>query len=454
MSIVLVAFLLVCGCRTVCETIPNEHAPSIRLVNTMADQANITVLLNGKLFAANYPYVLPPQFGYVSAYLDGKPLKTGTRQPLVVLSSTGDTLMHDSITLTEHRNSLFVLGRRGAAFAAKRKIVLFDDELTAPEDNKNKLRFLHGIADLPSLDVYFRTDIQNAQPDFTLDYGDTLNLYRVITMLPGIAITAAGNKSHLIFSNDKLGLFSTAFFITILLRGESNQTGKDPTTEIRVLSDAPLGNSPFQFQTFGARLINATRNRTVSLMPQGPSDGGPRTNLPGQNVVMFDPVDSVTDWAPFNPQTHGVIASVPIHWTFGNLNYPMVIPYYTFDFEGQPNIRYTMVCMDTATLASGNSQLDSMILLDTITHPQAGMGRIRFGNFSPDHVVSFTIDGHLVTMNRRGVVQLDLHPGHYTPTETSTGTVLEITVPDGAPASVFFYPSTTANVLLYSVAKE
>jgi len=454
--LLLILALVQSGCKTVCDSIPTERAPQLRIINAMPDEANVKIYIGDKLVSPAYPYSLPADFGYHDKYADGSFLRIAAKQKLVVLSASADTLIKDSITLNNHRHTLFILGRGLASFASTRKIILFDDELTAPplpDDTISLVRFVHAITDLSSLDVYFSDNVKQGDiPDFTLAYGDTLNFYHRIQSLKALTVTEHNSPAHVIVSFH--GFPVRGFLATILLRGETNQYGMDPLVSVNILSESPIGQSLTDFHTFGVRLVNATRGRTVTLMLKGPGDSLPRTNIQGQQVVMFIPPDSASDWAPFNPKTHGRAAGSPILWIFGNWHYPVVDSFYWFNFGADANVRYSLVAMDTAPLLSGKEQLDSMILTDTIATPPATMGRVRFANFSPDHAVNFTIDSHSVTLKIRDVVVLDIKPGHYTTTETSTGKQLDFTVPAGTPEAVFFYPTTTANALPYSVAKE
>lgn len=444
------------GCKTICESIPTERSPRLRIVNAMPDEAKVMIYLDGKLLNAAYPYVFPADFGYTNHYADDSLFKVATtrsdKKQLVVLSESRDTLIKDSIPFPEARQSLFILGRGKPELASTRKIILFNDELTVPDQNTNLIRFVDALTDLPALDVYFTGDL-STQPAFTLHYGDTMNLYRRVSSFSKLVVTESGHPNHIIFSSSNISL-QTGFFVTILLEGETTQVGMEPLVSEHILSDDPVGRSLIPFYTFGVRSINATRRNTdISLMPAGPLDKGPRNDITGQFVVMNIPRDSVSDWAPFNPTTHGGFPGAPVEWDWSNLVYP-ADTVYLFHYVASADVRYSFILMDTATLASGQEKLDSMTLTDTIAPPASNMGKLRIVNLSPDHTVSFTIGGNQVTLGRRGVTVIDLPPGHYAPTESSTGTTLDITVPAGIPEGLFFFPSTSSSAVPYSVAKE
>jgi hypothetical protein len=453
-SILFLLVLFQSGCKTVCDSIPTERAPKLRIVNAMPDELALKIYIGNRLVNAAYPYDLPADFGYTDKYSDGSFLRIGVRQPLDVLSESQDTLIKDSITLSEHRHTLFILGRGLPALASTRRIILYDDEINQPDPNTNLVRFVHALTDLPALDVYFSSKIKDSTPAFSIKYGDTVNLYRPLAGAKGLTVTAAGDPNHIIFSTS-LPFQSSGFFVTILLRGETKQYGMDPLVSLNILSDISQGGSISAISTLGVRSIIATRGTDyLALMPHGPLDKGPRVDVAGQSILLSIPRDSVTDWAPFNPINHGGGPGVPVSWDFGHFNYPIVDTVFIFNFVASANVRYSFVLLDKATLASGNVSLDTMILTDTIAAPAAGMGRLRIVNFSPDHVVSFTIAGKSVTLSQKGIALIDVPPGHYTPTETSTNTQLDITVPASIPEGVFFFPSISSNPLPYKIAKE
>jgi hypothetical protein len=439
------------GCSQTCN-IPTDRSPSLRIVNAMPDQPAVDILIDGRIVNSMYPYILPGTFGYYGSYADGSLLHTGYKQKLVVLSEARDTLIDTTIALNDHRHTLVLLGKEGRRDLLK--ILLFDDEIDQRLANQNLIRYVDAITDLPAMDVYFQTTFSGHKPDFQLHYGDSLG-YRALNGAPGLTITAAGDTNDIIF-NLPISLQSTfGFFATIILRGEKHPAGSQPIVGTEVLSDQLPGSSIFLIQSFGVRFVNATRTGLLSLLVQGPSDKLPRGNVSGQTPLITVPIDTVSDWAPFNPDYHGITANGRVNWFFATgSNLSNLIPIDSFLYKPYPNIRYTMIAMDQALLGSPQV-LDSMILTDTMQPPAADtLTRLRIVNLSPDHIINVdTGSVKLFSMLRKDVEIVVVHAGSLTlklydaAKPTTLLKTIQLTLPGGVPRTLFFMPDLSSQVV-------
>jgi hypothetical protein len=437
------------SCSQTCN-IPTERSPSLRIVNAMPDQSAVDILIDGRTVDPAYPYQLPALFGYYDTYADGSLLHTGYKQKLVVLSEAQDTLIDTLIALNDHRHTLVLLGKKGRKDLLK--ILLFDDEVDQRIATDNLLRYVDAITDLPALDVYFQSTFSGHKPDLQLHYGDSLG-YDMLNGAAGLTITAAGDTNDVIFTLPYSLQSTSGFFITVVLRGEKHPTGSDPIVGTELLSDQLPGRVFYQVHSFGVRFVNATRGGLLSLEVRGPSDQGPRNNISGQTPILLTPVDTVTDWAPFNPDYHGSTATKPVTWFFAsgnNLNSLSTID--SFQYKPVANVRYTMIAMDQALL--GNAQvLDSMIITDTIPPPASGTARLRIVNLSPDHTITFTLAGKNFSMVRKDVEIIDVPAGVenfpiYDASKPSTALkTIQVSLPGGVPRTLFFMPDLSSQVV-------
>ena len=167
------------------------------------------------------------------------------------------------------------------------------------------------------------------------------------------------------------------------------------------------------------RLVNATRWDSVSLLVKGLRDGGIRTDVPSQSVVLNVHRQIITGYWPLTVLYHGIadfyLSQIP--------NMSTVLPAAHVRDTSGANARYLFVAMDTA--ANGAPMTDAKLLIvpDTLTVPaDNAFGRVRFVDACPDHAVSFTIDGKPITMHQGDVTILDVHRMSYTvPIQDGTG---------------------------------
>jgi hypothetical protein len=433
------------GCEATCEY-PNVQTFSLRLLNAMPDQPKITIFINGKLFKRDFSYVPPSNFGYTSAYEDGTLLPVGTLSLVVTSDAAGtDTLHKGFITPNLHRQTLIVMGRGKKLLASdtsSTKHLLLDDQDVPEDETVVKIRVVHAISDLPPLDIFFRgipTDTASlGKPDLTLAYGQA-SLRISLPSLPGLTVTEAGNPKNVIFSVTT-PFDATGFFITAVLRGSSEPCGIEPVPTPLLLADVEEGKVVIDFSVFTTRLVNATKNTTLSLSATNPppQPQNPRGNIPGQEKVFNIPAGSFSQYFGV-----GAIAFGSTRWYFFR-NFRLDTVFAT-NLVAKPNERWTFV----AYQKPDDTTYYGLTLKDTLVCVPEAYGKVRVVNLSPETgPITVSIDGaapislaqgefRLVGSNSvltSGSKQVTISSGSLTETHT-------LVVPPARPISVYILPS-------------
>lgn len=457
------------SCTPVCDY-PSTRFAKIRPVNAMPDQDKITIWLNGKAFEKDYPYSMPDNFGYFSQYTDGTPLPTGTIRVTVTADAAGkDTLIADTSMIFDlHKQSLIVIGR-AHAFASEpntKKILLLNDELVQPDPTGTLVRFEHAIPDLPALDIYFvpLPLADTARPNATVQYGK-INDYILIRSLRAFTVTEAGNRNNVIVSLSVPAIFDR-FVFTTLIRGRSKPLGLEHVASTVILSDIAPGYLN-NLQTFGVRLMNATRGRDkISLLIQAAQFGDTmRSNYPRQKETVLDvPKDTLLDYLALRPEINANTGSTNATTYFFSTDYPTIAELAdTLDHFRQtaaPDERYTFVAIDTIlNSAHAIGKLDHLILRDTISPPtDPTFNRVRIIHVNPDHPTSLLVKVGNITrsMGFKGVIYIDVPVGSQT-LELNDGTAnktIPITVSSGRPISIYLLPDTDAGIYPVKIFTE
>ena len=433
------------GCLPTCDGLPPARNASVRAINAVTNTSELDVYIDGKLFdRALYQienYTNPP-FGYRNTFIsDGSALVAGVHQLTVVRpGTTPDTLLTESRTLVDQRQSLLYMGRYHGTSAQRTKVLYLLDQVRARDTGKTLARFVDAVSDLDTIDTYFSKYAKVSggalAPDLRIGYGQISDSAGSNTgtgrsphdymLVPrstdGLRVTIKGDTSG---SGSILTIpywfQGSGFLATIITRGESKPIGQEATVSTIVLEDGEqgYGNYTFNNQSYGVRLVNATRWDSVSLLVKGLRDGGIRTDVPSQSVVLNVHRQIITGYWPLTVLYHGIadfyLSQIP--------NMSTVLPAAHVRDTSGANARYLFVAMDTA--ANGAPMTDAKLLIvpDTLTVPaDNAFGRVRFVDACPDHAVSFTIDGKPITMHQGDVTILDVHRMSYTvPIQDGTG---------------------------------
>ncbi len=392
------------GCGSDC-TYPDQRPITVRFINSMVDFPKVSLFINGKLFKSDFPYDPPTTLGYVSTYADGSLLPAGDSVLFVLTSDAAgkDTLIRQFISLDFHIQTVVAMGMGKPILKSDKKTAKFlrlVDNDVPPNPSILQMKFAHAIPDLPSLDIYFKTELVASDVPFaTIKYGEATPRFDVNPDdIKGLTVTEAGNKSNIIIEIPH-SFFQSGFFITILIRGSSKPVGSQPVATPLVLADGRFGNFILDFGTFGVRFVNGMRNQQLSLLTQNmppytsSNAPDPRSNVPGQKPVLDVQSDSITAYFGV-----GVSARGNTNWFFSRDNYNDTI--HSFHHIAKRNERWTMVALETST-----ATVDRVVMQDTMTYPgDTNMARIRIVNLSPDHpTISFTLGGKTVTMAQKDV---------------------------------------------------
>jgi hypothetical protein len=451
------------SCTPECTNIPNESSPRIRAINAMPDQPEVVLYINGHLFNSLNQYTLPLTWGYVSTNEDGTKLAPSSLARMTVLSISRDTLFDTTMVLNPNRHTLIIAGRgykRSIAELNTKLIMLLDDDADVPShsDTISYVRYANAALDLPPLDVYFSSTInKDSLPAFTLPYGSATGYLRVPANVQGLIATEHGNQDNVIFTINKTLLSLKGILATIVFRGDRRPLGIEPTPTILLLSDLN-GREITEINTFGARFVNGMRTQELNLMPKALKvrsqygDTGPRNDLPGENALLNIFPGSVTEYVPFNPDTHGISI-----WYFGSeFSRHDTTHIYSFGPDTcELGKRYTFIALETDLLGSPVALPTHLRLTDSMTSPGKGFGRVRITNLSPDHNISFTIGGKLANMRQKDVLYFDIPAQAGYSLNISDGSVTSTArfdVVEGKPSSVFFLPSQSTTDLPYMTA--
>jgi hypothetical protein len=459
----IVAITLLSSCTPVCDY-PATRLAQIRPVNAMPDQDNITIWLNGKVFQKNYTYDPPNDFGYYTTFADGSPLTIGTMKVTITADAAGkDTLIADtSITFDLHKQSLIIIGRAHSFpwEANSKKIILLNDEIQHQDNNLTFVRFVHAIPDLPALDVFWTPD---SIVDATARYGVPTE-YFMISNLKQLHITEAGNPANVIVDFNSPTAFN-GFVITALIRGRTSPIDHERQASGLFLSDVTYSYIN-NLQTFGIRLMNATRNRSkLSVGIQAASFGDTiRFNYPRQDATVIDiPTSTLSGYLFLRPEYNGntILQNKTTYFFCADHVARPAFPDSLDHFQQTINAdeRYTFVAVDTIRLSKHiDGKLDHLILRDTLS-PSAdpAVNRVRIIHVNPDHESTLvTIGSTTRNMGFKGVTVLDVPVGQTT-LELKDGTAsktIPITVDPGRPISIYLLPDTDAETFPVKIFTE
>ncbi|HET9136800.1 MAG TPA: DUF4397 domain-containing protein [Candidatus Kapabacteria bacterium] len=451
------------SCTPVCDY-PSTRFAQIRPVNAMSDQDNITIWLNGKVFKKSYSYDPPDDFGYYATFADDSPLTTGTMMVTITADEAGkDTLIADTaITFDLHKQSLIIIGRAHTLPGEpnSKKIILLNDEVQSQDNNFTLVRFVHAIPDLPALDIFWTPD---SIVDATARYGVPTE-YFMITNLKQLHITEAGNPANVIVDFNSPTAFN-GFVITALIRGRTQPIDHERQASALFLSDVTFSYIN-NLQTFGIRLMNASRNRPkLSVGIQAASFGDTiRFNYPRQDVTLLDiPNGTLTGYLFLRPEYNGnTIAQNKTTYFFctdhvARPAFPDSLDH--FSQTANPDERYTFVAVDTIPLSKHiDGKLDHLIIRDTLapsTDPL--INRVRIIHVNPDHTSTLvTIGATARNMGFKGVTVLDVPVGQ-TNLELKDGTAIKtipITVGSGRPISIYILPDTDSETFPVKIFTE
>jgi hypothetical protein len=473
---ILISGAIFTGCQQTCGNLPNQSPANIRILNAVTGVDTLDVYVDGKLFGSGY-YNLNdygingrPSFGYRSAFINGGALLTsGTHH---ITAKNGTTVLLDTdLLLADHRQTLAFIGRVDGSVSVPVQVKFLDDAV-ASSGVQSLIRFVHGVSDLSGIDVYFADTIILAgghpKPNLTFNYsqisdhlgggsgtGRSANDYIPITGgSNGLVVTAHGDTSNKIITvNIPFGAIS-GLLSTIVLRGQTEPIDKEASVSTILLTDGAISTGgESEIESYYIRLANATRLDTLDLLIASSTDQNPRvprstanTPFPSQEKVLNIPMDSIGDYMPLNP-------SPSFHFWFSSTIYSSDTIYH-FDKTSKANDRYTFIAIDTMPFGFNGPDYGALILTDTVGIPaDAGYGRIRFVNASPDHIMNFTFAGKSYSMKQRDVAFADTTIGHYSIGVSDGGKsgTIAFDVLSGKPVTIYFMPATATQDFPYTV---
>jgi hypothetical protein len=481
------------GCRPTCDSIPNESTASVRILNAVSNVDILLIYIDGKLFDRAY-YNLADysnaglNFTYRGTYIsDGSPLTAGQHHIVAIASGAGasaDTVLQSDLILYNHLQSIECIGKLNGTPAQKPTTVYLDDVLRSQQVN-SYARFVDAVPDISGMDVYFNS-IAIPPPNIRMHYGkisdaqggdsgtglSANDYFEFPLTVNGLIITPIGDTSQADYiANSTYSLPTTELLVTIVVRGETKPSGKEPTISTLVIEDGIGGGGTYNFelQTSEIRLVNASHYPSMSLMianPNDKNDSVPRTttNKPyaTQEKVTNITQDSVSNFMGLNPNE-------PYYkfWFASSDNNSDTVLRFTTDQHDSltriviptllANGRYTFVAIDTIKDDPGNSGLTLLELLDTVSSPSdSTMERVCFVNTTADYTANFTFGGQSFKMKQRDVGFIDVPLGAYNFQVTDAGTsgTVSFNVVAGMPTTVFFMPSQPGNPVPYSVSTQ
>jgi hypothetical protein len=457
--ILLIASPFLSGCKAPCDY-PNARGVVMRIINAMPDMPVITVWVNGKAVVKDYPYDPTDECLYRSNYLDGTPLPSGDSVLFEVSSDAvgNNKLISGKFKVNFQRQTFIAMGRGvvKSSQISKAKIV----QLMDPERDlaKSLVRFVNAIPDLDSLDIFFKADtagISLGKPDLTLHYGQATP-HLALNSINGLTVTEAGHPDNVIFSLPYTLGGVNGFFATVIVRGETKPIGNDFTAAPILYSDEePCGHYLLSFKTFAVRIINASRESTLSLWIRSatvaPEDTlNPRgsekfvADYPNQEKVKRIPAGRVTDYIPLN-----ILLNFSTTFYFAKDN--LFTDTIQWIDQATANTRYSKIAVEENPFGTSGKKLSHMNLPDTMTNPSGNFGRVRVINLSPDHAsVSVTLGGRTISMVQKQVEFFDvpLSNSNIVLTDGSTTKTYSIPASGIEPISVYILPEQSATPAL------
>jgi hypothetical protein len=451
---VLLFAAFISGCSDPCS-IPLERSPRLRILNAMADQHQVNLFLNGKLVqeglvydpAVTYrPPVDPTYVGYITQFADSTLLPIGSGQNLVITSMNGDTLLKKTISLSDGRQSMILIGRARQRLGrplAPPDILMLDDESATPIDGQTVARYVHAMPDLDSLDVYFSRTISGTP--LRIKYGQVTD-YRLVQNADGLTVTEAGDTSNVIIRIEQpfelKGLLGT-----VVIRGSTDAQGDEPIAAPVVLADGGLGAAIFDITSIYVRFVNGGRDIPLSLQPKGTIDKGPRNDIAGQEKVFCIEPGASSEYWSITPFFHGTAK-----WHFGNMCPRIDSNFaYSFDQTLEKLKRYTIAAMLTSKLGQPDVW-SHMTILDTLNSPVGTThGRIRFVNLSPDATVTILTPSGNRSLQQGETLYMDYPVGQPI---TAGGKTLSVTAVADDPQTVWFTAATSTDPQPYNVSED
>jgi len=491
---VLASLALFEGCQPACDSLPSESFAQLRILNAVSNSSLLLVYIDGKLFDSawydvNNKYSLSNPnhvFGERSSFLsDGSPLRAGQHHVVAIDPGTGASIVWDG-TLYDHYQSLIYIGKLHGTPGQALRALYLNDALRAPA-GPTFARFVHAVPDIlgdtGSLDVYFSDTVKRAggiaHPDIrirfghishqnpdgtTSDDGTGLSADDYIQFpnnIPGILILPVGDT---VLSDAILSVPYSAntsgFLLTVVVRGETKPVGQEPVASAFLLADAYARTILYNVQSFGVRLVNASRYPNLSLLIKGASDPNPRAGVPngGGRGVLNLGADSVGTYIPLNPDFDGYAD----YWYSSAIGANSDVEYaadtvFHFHMVNSANERFTYIALDKVPHNSGTPDVDSMILLDSTSAPaDPGLGRVRIVNTSPDYTANFSLGGTNFSLKQRDVRFVDVPIGQNISVPVTDGnshsTAVMFDLTNSQPITIFFMPSNPANPIPYRVS--
>ena len=312
------------------------------------------------------------------------------------------------------------------------------------------MRFVHAIPDLPALDMYWNQP--DGHPNATILYGAE-NPYLDLTNADSLKITEAGRPDHVVFSIQQKPTPIKGLVVTSIVRGESKPYGTHRTVSVFVLSDnSNIGNFILSFQTFGIRLVNATRSLQMSILIKAPTEVKPRGNYPSQTIVEYLEPDSVSTYLGLTPN----IDSIARFWFVTQLD-PFVDSLISFNapFILRQDQRYTFIAVENIPVGGKGRSVDTLILRDSMS-TLPGMAKVRLIHLSPDHTQIKITGSFSTTVKKKDVQFFDVAPGTVTLTlsdGSSTKTISFMAFPRG-PMSLYLLPATNNDPFPFQISYD
>jgi hypothetical protein len=423
----------------------------------MADQQQVYVYLNGTLVQPDLKYNPPITYtpsinqGYITTFSSGAPLPIGSNQKLVVLSSAGDTLLKQTIALSDQRQTMIIIGRGRQRFGTTQvpaRALMLDDQIASPIDGKTIARYVHAMPDLDSLDVYFSDSIRGRKPDITLGYGDVTSYLELPAGVAGLLVTASGDSNNVVMRiNKSFGL--TGLFGTVVIRGSTDPQGNEPLPSPVVLSDRELGPAIFSITSIFVKFVNGSRETTLTLNAKGGIDQGIRWDINGQEKVTCLPSNKTSEAWSITKTFHG-----NAKWYFAPAcQFSPTLAYVdSFNAAFDDLKRYSLVAIQTNKLNTPDAW-DHMVILDTMSSPHGSThGRVRFVNLSPDATVTIETPSGNKTLAQREILYVDYPVGSHS--FVTNGKTVSFVVGADDPKTVWFSAATASDVLPYNVSQD
>ncbi|HET7152920.1 MAG TPA: DUF4397 domain-containing protein, partial [Candidatus Kapabacteria bacterium] len=278
------------------------------------------------------------------------------------------------------------------------KFLVLHDTIAPPSTDSSRIRFIHAVADLSTIDV----QLGGKYIAKGLTFGSSSGYVSVHSYIPGIDTGSFdvndGNPPHAtVFDlpSGKFALFGQSVFTMIAL-GDFDPNGMEPLPTVAILYDDVKGDI-ISDPSFGAvRLLNVlhpTLNCDLQIYNAVSANNLPpdwRKDFPDQQRVLNIENDSVSSYLllgasnpPFQQDQNGKYwMGVQVSSTADG----SVITDSTAIHPYQNNARYTV-----AITGAGAPPYSVVVLWDTLPDPPQNMATVRFFNASPDPSVTASL---------------------------------------------------------------